>query len=766
MCFLANNIQLLQRSAEDAKRDARQWAALSGETDQAADGMEPNRDEGDEVPGDIYREDNVGNAVRLIDVLRSAAGSKQITSGSKEVATVVQQLCRFQQVAMGSPDELRATIEQGVETRPINVESGRWQGTNKPGQEMVKSIKSQQRSLSREKERMIQGVQQVGDQAALAANDAAEETGGSADNDNSISIQTKSDAVGPRNGPRASVQISPLLSFSESGRQLARLHTLNRRQNIAFQLLCRQLDRVDQGEEGLQQLCQFVGGEGGTGKSRVIQAIVELFAMKGMPHRLLVTATSGSAAARINGITIHSACGFSKDMAQSGSKNAFDRFGTPSSTTVRVDGQIRMDWQDKYMLIIDEVSMLGARTLYAVNERLRTLRGRPEDFGNIPIVLFCGDFHQFRPVQERSILLPSTEMACDEGREMKAEQRYQHDSAHALWNKFTSVVMLKEQVRAAGDERLQRLLTRIRKGEQDLSDVELLNSTCFREGRRIPWESGITVVTPLNRNRWNLNVEAILSFQKQYRTQLRIFVSEHKWKGGQPTEEEAMMVLNYGDDSSIPVPAVFMFVPGMPIVVNQNTHQGLKLVNGASYTALDVVLDKAYPGHRVSSDTILHFGPPAGIILVSETTKDYHFVGMPPGTVLLGPMTSKIEKVRRRPWQRNDVTRRGLPCTPAFACTDYKVQGRTLDRVALELRGTRTTHVFGQQIHSQCDPYSLYVQLSRCTSLDGIMLLSRARERDIVHNTIPESMAEAEKRLGELSETTIRQAEASWGTGA
>ncbi|RYP73405.1 hypothetical protein DL771_003673 [Monosporascus sp. 5C6A] len=65
---------------------------------------------------------------------------------------------------------------------------------------------------------------------------------------------------------------------------------------------------------------------------------------------------------------------------------------------------------------------------------------------------------------------------------------------------------------------------------------------------------------------------------------LRIFISEHKWKDGETTEE-ALMMLSQGDDSAIPVPAV-LFVPGMPVVVNQNTHQGLKLVNGASYTAL------------------------------------------------------------------------------------------------------------------------------------------------------------------------------------
>ena len=50
---------------------------------------------------------------------------------------------------------------------------------------------------------------------------------------------------------------------------------------------------------------------------------------------------------------------------------------------------------------------------------------------------------------------------------------------------------------------------------------------------------------------------------------------------------------------------------------------------------------------------------------------------------------------------------------------DYKVQGRTLGRVALELRGTRSTVVNGEAVPGQC-------------------------------------MAAAEKRLEQLSEVTVR----------
>jgi hypothetical protein len=113
------------------------------------------------------------------------------------------------------------------------------------------------------------------------------------------------------------------------------------------------------------------------------------------------------------------------------------------------------------------------------------------------------------------------------------------------------------------------------------------------------------------------------------------------------------------------------------------------VVNGASFTALHVILDKAYPGHRVSANTIL---------LVGKTTRDLRFVDMPPGTILLTPISTKIECQRKRPWQQNDVTRRGLPCAAAFAYTDYKVQSRTLDRVALELRGAKTAKIKGEAV--------------------------------------------------------------------
>jgi hypothetical protein len=51
------------------------------------------------------------------------------------------------------------------------------------------------------------------------------------------------------------------------------------------------------------------------------------------------------------------------------------------------------------------------------------------------------------------------------------------DLTVTLWRKF--IVMLDEQVRAAGDPELQRLLTWIWLGIQDQSDINLLNACCY-----------------------------------------------------------------------------------------------------------------------------------------------------------------------------------------------------------------------------------------------------------------------------------------------
>lgn len=737
---LVGNVQLLRRSAEDAKRDREQWAAQSSPPQWMEDeDRDAAIDENEQ--GGVYRADDAATATRLLDVFRRAVGHDQVTHGSREIRSVIDKVGRFEQAATLDLDDL---LVHEPATRSVRIPGSLPDGET-PSADKLKAIKRQQARLSRERERAIQGIQ--GAVSTGTSYDAAVSQVMNGFGEDDVEIHS-SDTERRLNvaEPSSRLELGPSTSFSEAGRKIAERLTLNDRQGIAFRLIYRQMDCLRQDEAGTTQLCMFLGGEGGTGKSRVVQAIADLFTLKGMSNRLLVTATSGAAAAQINGVTIHAAC-----QLKVGGNSGQSRPQPP------VSGEIQAVWQEKWLLIVDEVSMLGTQTLYEVNEALRRFRGQPQDFGGIPIVLMCGDFHQFRPVLDKSLLSRGSVKEWDNDRG-SPEARYKSVAAWRLWERFATVVLLKEQVRAAGDPVLRGLLSRIRNGQQDMNDLNLLNQSCYRPGQRISWAPDLTVVTPLNRNRWNLNIEATIASQQQQGCQMRIFLSEHHWVNGNPTEAEAIEMLSRGDDSDSAVPGIFMFVPGMPVAVNINTHQGLKLVNGAHYTAVDVIVDPKFPAYRLDANTLLHLGPPAGLLLTGPTTQDLHFVDMPPKTILLLPMTASIQRVNRRPWQTADVKRRGLPCTPAFACTDYKVQGRTLSRAAVELRGTRMIRSAGETTASPCDPYSLYVQLSRCRTLADLTLVSEVRPEDFLNNPVPEEMLRGEERLERLSEATIAAA--------
>jgi hypothetical protein len=55
----------------------------------SVDALEPSIGEDGEGSKSIYRSDDIANATRLIDVLRSSIGADQVTAGSKEVATMI-----------------------------------------------------------------------------------------------------------------------------------------------------------------------------------------------------------------------------------------------------------------------------------------------------------------------------------------------------------------------------------------------------------------------------------------------------------------------------------------------------------------------------------------------------------------------------------------------------------------------------------------------------------------------------------------------------
>ncbi|KJZ69185.1 hypothetical protein HIM_11418 [Hirsutella minnesotensis 3608] len=166
-------------------------------------------------------------------------------------------------------------------------------GAAVPPQDQVRAIKSQQTCASKERVKMIQGMQNIsaahGTDPCAATRSVLTDFG---DEDIQMTAADLEGTVGDAE-PSVEVRLGPSTTFLETSKDLVARLTLNQKQAIALLILCRQLDLIHRGEQGdVGQLCQFVGGEGGTGKSRVIEALVELFARKGLSNRLLITATS------------------------------------------------------------------------------------------------------------------------------------------------------------------------------------------------------------------------------------------------------------------------------------------------------------------------------------------------------------------------------------------------------------------------------------------------------------------------------------------
>jgi hypothetical protein len=155
------------------------------------------------------------------------------------------------------------------------------------------------------------------------------------------------------------------------------------------------------------------------------------------------------------------------------------------------------------------------------------------------------------------------------------------------------------------------------------------------------------------------------------------------------------------------------------VVVSSKLH-----VSGRS-TAPYIVSTSQPPADRTTLVTrSQHFGPSLGILLRSRDTKRFAVPTLPTGTVLIRPISQSLDPANPRfKFLSAKCTRRGLPVVPAFALTDYKAQGKTFEEVVLELRG----HNMVNGEPSKCYFTNLYVQLSRCTTLRGVKLLSPVR---------------------------------------
>ena len=86
-------------------------------------------------------------------------------------------------------------------------------------------------------------------------------------------------------------------------------YSLNSEQEKAFRIISNHTISTN-----LEQLCMYLGGMGGTGKSQVIKALSSFFETRHEAHRFVIVAPTGMAAALLGGSTYHSMFGINDRM--------------------------------------------------------------------------------------------------------------------------------------------------------------------------------------------------------------------------------------------------------------------------------------------------------------------------------------------------------------------------------------------------------------------------------------------------------------------
>ncbi|KAF5345617.1 hypothetical protein D9758_015159 [Tetrapyrgos nigripes] len=173
-----------------------------------------------------------------------------------------------------------------------------------------------------------------------------------------------------------------------------------------------------------EPLHMYIGGMGGTGKSQVLKAVSKFFSDRDEPHRFIVLAPTGNAAALLGGSTYHSVLGINERASENNLPQVRERL-------------LGVDY-----IFIDEVSMLSAHDLYKISVRLCKARDNLyTPFGSMNIIV-AGDFAQLPPAMggEYAALY-------SRGNSGKSNKEQEQSIGCTVWHGFTSVVMLRQNLR-------------------------------------------------------------------------------------------------------------------------------------------------------------------------------------------------------------------------------------------------------------------------------------------------------------------------------
>lgn len=414
----------------------------------------------------------------------------------------------------------------------------------------------------------------------------------------------------------------------------------------------------------------FLTGKAGTGKTTFLRKL-----KRESPKRMVVIAPTGIAAINAGGVTIHSF--FQIPFAPYVPESSFStngqatyrfRFGKEKINIIR-----SMD-----LLVIDEISMVRADLLDAVDEMLRRYRDRHKPFGGVQL-LMIGDLQQLAPVVK------------DE--EWQMLKKYYDTpyffSSRALKQTEYCTIELKTVYRQS-DGAFLDLLNRIRENHCDPQVLEALNRRYLPDFQPRKEEGYIRLVTHNYQAQRinNYELEQLPGRSYAFRATIDGKFPEYSY----PTDE--LLELKKG--------AQVMFV--------KNDSSGEhRYYNGMIGEVTDLSADSIEVRAKDCTATFL---------LQEEEWANAKYV---------------LDEESKEIVEDIEGTFRQFPLKLAWAITIHKSQGLTFERAIID---ASSSFAHGQT----------YVALSRCKTLEGLVLSAPLSAKAVISDRAVDRFTEEARR--------------------
>lgn len=520
---------------------------------------------------------------------------------------------------------------------------------------------------------------------------------------------------------------------------------LNSDQRRAYNIIQAHLLAQDSSSPPPQLLMQ-IQGEGGTGKSTVIKAVSELFSARNMKQKLFRAAPTGIAASLIDGSTLHMLCHM-----------GVRRTSTSTNFSDKIIQALRTTWDGVQYLIIDEISMVSRTFLSQVSARLCVAKGLDPEasdtpFGGINVIL-AGDFHQFPPVAggaSAALYWP-----CN-----PAKDSHYSILGRKIYEQFRTVVVLTEQCRTK-DIVWQGVLHRLRHGKCTADDIAILRSlivsappsaTEINTVQGDLWQNAI-LVTPRHEVRIQWNKEANRRHCQRNNKQLFISPAEDTYCGRALTEYERLCAATKRpsagrDDFSGKngLPEELELAVGMQVMITTNVETELDMANGSRGVIQRIIFDQRENIENQNDAVVRLAFPPECILIKLDRPTGIQLSGLECNVVPVVPFERRYT-INAGNGTTKSITRRQIPLTSAYAFTDYRSQGQTMNAAIVDI---------GRPPTGKITPFNAYVALSRSSGRDTIRLL-RNFDETLFTNVPCHKLAAEDKRLQKLNAATMRE---------